>query len=212
MNQNHDTTIEALVKDLAPVRKPLAPIFIAFLWWLVSWFLVIGVMLAYEPMRPGALNDFVSHPQFALESVVGLMGGFLLSVAAFRQSIPGLSNTRLMPLVIFLLVAWVLAYVAGFVSPALETGMLGKREHCPLEALLYPLPGILGAAWLFRARYSTDYTSAGLLVGLAAGAMPALFMQFACMYEPAHILKYHLSPVPIVALVSVALFYFVRKR
>ena len=31
-------------------------------------------------------------------------------------------------------------------------------------------------------------------VGLVAGLLPALYMQFACMYAPAHILMFHIGP------------------
>jgi hypothetical protein len=31
-------------------------------------------------------------------------------------------------------------------------------------------------------------------IGLAAGMLPALYMQLACMYEPSHILGYHILP------------------
>jgi hypothetical protein len=32
------------------------------------------------------------------------------------------------------------------------------------------------------------------MIGLAAGATPALIMQFACMYVPVHIITHHLLP------------------
>jgi len=31
-------------------------------------------------------------------------------------------------------------------------------------------------------------------VGLVAGMLPALYMQLACMYEPLHILAFHILP------------------
>jgi len=47
-----------------------------------------------------------------------------------------------------------------------------------------------------RAALQTMWT--GALAGLAAAAVPALMMEFACMYEPAHILTMHLSPIPVI--------------
>jgi hypothetical protein len=33
---------------------------------------------------------------------------------------------------------------------------------------------------------------------ISAAAVPALLMQFACMYDPAHILSHHILPIPLV--------------
>jgi len=47
--------------------------------------------------------------------------------------------------------------------------------------------------------------STGALLGAAAGAIPGLVMQFACMYEPTHILAYHLAPVGLLTLLGAAI-------
>ena len=46
---------------------------------------------------------------------------------------------------------------------------------------------------------------AGLCLGVAAGSVPALVMQWACMYEPAHALMHHLGPAALVALAGAVL-------
>lgn len=212
MTRDYDKIIDALAADLTPVRKPLPPLLLALLWWAASWIVVVGIALALGPLRPGALDQLVAVPQFTLESATGLIAGLLFSLAAFRLSIPGLSNRSLMPVASILLGGWVLAYVIGFAHPALETGMTGKREHCAIETLLYSIPALLAAAWLFNSRYTIRSARAGLLIGIAAAAMPALFMQLACMYEPEHILRYHLAPMLPVAILGMLVFRYVLRR
>jgi hypothetical protein len=41
-----------------------------------------------------------------------------------------------------------------------------------------------------------------LRCGLAAGLIPALYMQIACMYDPGHILLFHILPGLSVALAT----------
>lgn len=211
MTRDFDKIIDGLVKELAPVRKPLPPLLLALLWWAASWIGVVGMTLALGPLRPGALNALVTAPQFGIESATGLSAGLLFGVAAFRLSIPGLANRWLMPVAVILLGGWLLTYVIGFVHPALETGMTGKREHCAIETLLYSIPSLVAAAWLFKGRYTTHSATAGLLIGLAAAAMPALMMQVACMYEPEHILRYHLAPIVPVAFLGALFFRYVLR-
>ena len=47
---------------------------------------------------------------------------------------------------------------------------------------------------------------------LAAGLLPALMMQIACMHEPGHILAFHLVPIGVLAAVAVALTLFATRR
>jgi acyl-CoA synthetase (NDP forming) len=59
---------------------------------------------------------------------------------------------------------------------------------------LFEIPPLLAGLWLARRRYVLRSSRAGALIGLAAGMMPALFMQLACMYEPSHIMTFHIVP------------------
>ena len=52
-----------------------------------------------------------------------------------------------------------------------------------------------------------------MLLGLASSAVPALLMQFACMYEPAHIFKYHLLPgLSVGAIGAIAGWFWLRPN
>jgi hypothetical protein len=50
------------------------------------------------------------------------------------------------------------------------------------------------------------------MAGAAAAAVPGLFMQLACMYDPAHILTHHLAPIGVVAALGGLLGLLVFRR
>ncbi len=72
--------------------------------------------------------------------------------------------------------------------------MAGKRSYCFVEPLLFGLPGLLIGVMALRRLWPLHGVFTGAVLGLAAGAMPALVMQFACMYIPQHIIVFHLLP------------------
>ena len=74
--------------------------------------------------------------------------------------------------------------------------------HCFIETLLVSLPPFSVALYLLRGRILFARAGAGLLVGMAAAAIPALWMHVTCMIEPLHVLTFHLSPVLIIGLLG----------
>ena len=48
-------------------------------------------------------------------------------------------------------------------------------------------------------------------LGLAAGMLPALYMQLACMYEPTHILSMHILPGLLMVLAGAAIALLWRR-
>jgi hypothetical protein len=77
--------------------------------------------------------------------------------------------------------------------------MQGKREGCWMEVLLCGVPPLLLGLALLRRLAPLSRAWTGALLGAAAGALPGLLMQLACMYVPAHILSHHLAPIAVVA-------------
>jgi hypothetical protein len=93
-----------------------------------------------------------------------------------------------------LLFVWIGFYVYGIVDPALAESMAGKRDHCYLETMLFAtLPLLVGLFWA-KKLWPINKIQTGLLFGLASGAIAAMVMQFACMYEPMHALLFHILP------------------
>lgn len=193
MNRNK-TLISKLSSGLAPVAPARDINRLAVGWFILAAVFVVVVTLLFGPIRPGAIGQLIMEPRFLLETLLGLVSIFWVSLAAFRAAIPGALNRRFMAGGLVLVALWLANYVIGFFSPALEPSSLGKRGHCALETVIYSLPVILAGLGIVFRHYPLSPVKAGMLVGLASGMLPALFMQVACMYEPAHILGYHVLP------------------
>ena len=199
MNANREDLIAELSSGLQPVRRPPSLAVLAGLWLLLGTCFVIAITRWFGPIRPTALSQLATEPRFMLETLLGGLAIAYTAVVAFRASVPGALTRRSALIAAGLMLAWLANYVIGLVSPALEPSMLGKRPHCVFETLLFGLPPA-GLAWLMSRRlYPLRPVYTAALFGLAAGMIPALYMQVACMYMPAHILTLHILPGLLVA-------------
>ena len=202
---DREQLISDLVNDLKAKPRQLPILVVALLWWLISWVYVVVATLLLGPLRASAHHELLHEHQFQIESLIGLMAGLLITLVAWYGSVPGALTRKAMISGIFLGLVWLGFYIVGLFEPALEPSMHGKREHCYLEAFIYSVPPTAIACWLIAKRYPLKRLQTGLMTGLAAGMMPALFMQFACMYDPQHILTHHILPGIANAVVGVAL-------
>jgi hypothetical protein len=193
--REREQLINSLVDELRAKPKQLSVFKIALVWWFASWVYVVIATLLLAPLRDSALHDISHSHQFQLESIAGLVASFLIALVAWYGSVPGALNKKLLVAGGALFVCWVSFYIVGyFFEPALEPSMHGKREFCYWETYVYSIPPTLMACYLICKRFPLKLKQTGLLIGLAAGMIPALFMQFACMYEPIHILTHHILP------------------
>jgi hypothetical protein len=196
---SRERLIDSLVRDLAPVTRLLRPLPAAFVWWLSAWAFVIAITLATGPMRPGFGAQLATVPRFALECLVGLAASFVAVWGALEVAVPGPRSVwRRTAAAASLLGLWLVAYGIGTWVPAIEPSMLGKREGCFYQTLVFAVPPFLVGLWLLRRRVVLDRVWAGAWLGAAAAGIPALIMQVACMYDPLHILSAHLLPVLLV--------------
>ena len=196
-------TIDTLVADLQPVTKPGRISGPCMLWLLGAIIVSAALMRWYGPFRPHAATQLLNSPQFMIETLVGLLAILSTALAAFRAAIPSPSTPILVPVLPLILCAlWLGFYLYGLHSPALPISMAGKREHCIFEVLVYGLPLMLVGFALMRRLYPLRGALSGALLGLAAGAIPALLMQFACMYIPEHILSSHILPGLLLAVIG----------
>ena len=193
MNKHH-TLISNLSHDLASVSPPPNINRLAIAWFLLSTVYVVAVTHLFGPIRPGAFSQLGTEPRFLLETMLGVAAIFWTSLLAFRSAVPAALSKQFAATGMVLMALWLAQYVIGFVSPALEPSMLGKRDHCFSETLVYSLPVILTGLFLIRRLYPLRPMRTAMSIGLAAGMLPALYMQLACMYEPSHILGYHILP------------------
>lgn len=186
--------IAQLSTGLQPVKPPLPVELTAALWLLASAGFVVGITHWLGPIRANALAQLASEPRFLVETLIGLLAIACIAIAAFRAAVPGALTPGFVTVGIGLMLLWLANYVIGLVSPALEPSMLGKRDHCFIETLVFALPPTVLALFLVRRRYPLRPVYGAALVCLAAGMMPALYMQIACMYAPVHILQMHIFP------------------
>jgi hypothetical protein len=197
---SRERLIDSLAGDLTPVTPPLRPLPAALAWWLGSWVFVIAVTLATGPMRSGFETQLATIPRFALECLVGLAASLAAIWGALELAVPGPRSVwRRTAAAASLLGLWLVAYVIGTWAPAIEPSMLGKREGCFYQTLVFAVAPFLVGLWLLRRRVVLDRAWAGLWLGAAAAGIPALIMQVACMYDPLHMLEAHLLPVLMIA-------------
>ena len=195
MSKRREQLIAELAAAAQPVHRPGRTTGPSLVWLLVTVLVALGATLVHGPLRPGFLTDLAHSPRYALEALLGAATCVGLALAAFRSGIPAPGGALLrFRLPLALLGAWSGLFLAALIVPAIEPSMMGKREACVFEVLLYGLPGLALGMLAVRRLWPLSGPQSGALLGLASGAVPALSMQFACMPEPAHALAYHLAP------------------
>jgi len=211
---SRDQLIASLVDDLTIKKNRWPVVWVATVWWLLSWLYVVTATWLMGPIRvlheqyalAPYLSDVHAH-QFHFESLIGLAASLFITIIAWYGSTPAALTKRAICIAFVFLTAWLAFYVVGFFDPAIEPSMVGKREHCYFEAFLYSMPPTLVACFYMLRRYPINKIKTGFLIGLASGVMPALFMQFACMYEPMHIFTYHIVPALFAGLLGAFILY-----
>ncbi|MEM7135170.1 MAG: NrsF family protein [Myxococcota bacterium] len=204
--------IDQLAAEPRPAKRLSTGVAIA-LWLAASCTFVVGATLATGDLRPGVGEQLRDFPRFAAECALGLVAGIFVFRTGLLLSVPGrLHWRRAVPLALALIALWIGAYVYGLWSPALEPSMVGKRPNCFGETFLFSsFPLALGLLLVAR-RAPLQRAWVGALVGAASTSLPALMMQVACMYDPRHILQFHLLPILIVGLVGGAIGSLVLRR
>lgn len=206
MSESREKLIGDLVADLRPVRRPgrIAPMLAA---WLVAALLYTGAVLAATgPFRDGALHSLYSFPGFAAETAVAVLAIWAIARMALLTGLPGaVTPFRATAWPALLVAVWIGFYVVGFWYPVHPVSELGHRDHCYLQTQLFGLPMLAFLLWIARRLAPPWPVLTGALAGAAAAAIPAEMMQFACMYEPEHILIYHLGPVAVTAALGAVL-------
>jgi hypothetical protein len=211
MNER-DELILSLSRDLEPVSRVPSVNMLALGWLLVSAVCVVAMIHLMGPIRPGAYSQLVSEPRFLFENLLGATAIAWVGLAAFRAAIPAALSKSFAATGLILVALWLAQFLVGLVSPALEPSQLGKRDYCWLETIAYSIPAILIALFGVRRLYPLRYVRTAMTLSLAAGMLPALYMQLACMYEPKHILVLHLLPGLSMVLIGAAIAALWRPR
>lgn len=204
--------VDELVAGLEPVSPPPTNNLVTLGWLAVSAACVAMVIHLAGPIRLGAFTQLHKVPHFTLEMILGAGAALTLALAAFRSATPGLLDKRLLWLALGLITLWVGSIAASLFSPALDTGMLGKRDHCVYETLLYGLPPLVVLLMWQRRLFVLAPVRSAMLAGLAAGILPALYMQIACMHDASHILLFHVAPAFVLAALAPAVAWLLNRR
>lgn len=191
-----DELIEDLAADLAPVRAPGRTRLKAAIWLGAATLYSSIIILVTGPVRTDGPANLLEYPLFALETIVASAAVVALTVATLRSAIPDQRHPllRIAPAISIALL-WVGFYVVGLWEPIHPVSMLGKRDHCVLEGLFFSFPSMAALLWYARGLMPLWPRITGALAGASAAAIPAAWMQFACMYVPSHILTHHIGPV-----------------
>lgn len=208
---NDDDLIRSLQAELTEVKVPAAPGRVALLWLVLSVTYVLFLGVSIAPFRLG-FDDQLLESRFLLEMLMGVGAAACFLRTALAESVPGIDVRWSRRVGWLLLLGWFSQFLIGLEWPTFEASMLGKREHCAWEAYLYSVPPLLVLVGLQRRRFVLEPVRAVFHAAIAAGLLPALMMQLACMYEPAHILKFHVLPVAILAGVSVVVTWSFARR
>ncbi len=202
MSESRQKLIDQLVADNHSGTKLFNASRLWVFWSVIAWAVVTALMFVLAPFRSNALEQLSHSPHFAIETLMGVAVSLLLGALALRLAVPGLKNRFLLLITFSVAGLWLLSYIYGLNSPALEPSMHGKREHCTTEVLLLSLPSILLGFYLVSRGYVSHWLQVGIVVGFASALIPAVLMQLACMYEPMHVLKLHLAPTVLVGVVA----------
>jgi hypothetical protein len=198
--------IERLAAELVPARRLRSPRVLALVWLVGAWSASLAAAWMVQPLRPGFAEQLLGVPRFAGETLFGFVAGAAALWVGFGFGVPGWGPVRrLTRLVVSGLLAWVAFYAVGLWSPALVPSTLGGRALCFAEVLLHGLPLLVVGLLLLRRLAPLERARSGALVGAAAGAVPGLLMQLACMYVPEHILVFHIAPIVPLVLIGAAL-------
>mgnify|MGYP001812492977 FL=1 len=210
--KKYEELIADLSRDVAAV-SPAPPVNrLGVAWFVMSAVYVVVATHIIGPGRASAFSQLATEPRFLMESLLGAAAILWTSLLAFRAAIPAALTRQFAAAGFVLLALWLAQYVIGLVSPALEPSMVGKRGHCYYETMIYALPPILVGVFIIRRLYALRFVRTAMSLSLAAGMLPALYMQLACMYEPAHILSLHILPGLLMVLAGAAIAALWRQR
>lgn len=207
---------EELLDSLSSGLEPVSPApdlrMLAALWFVFSALYVMVLTQLLGPIRPTALAQLQSEPRFLLEMLLGVALASGLALSSFQIAMPAALGRLLSVVVGTLGALWLGGFIVGLVDPALEPSMVGKRHHCYLESFLYASPPLVALLYWQRRLYPLEPGKAAVVAGLSAGMLPALYMQIACMYQPAHILAFHVGPALVIAAAAPLVLRLWRRR
>jgi hypothetical protein len=205
--------IEDLAADLKPVRSPGRTGFSTIAWLIAATAYSTIVIFASGPIREHSFANLLAYPLFGVETLTASATIVALAIVTLRSAIPSPvpALRRAAPAVILGLL-WLTFYVVGLWAPVHPASTHGVRDHCVLQGLFFGLPNMALMLFYVRRLMPLAPRVTGALAGAAGAAIPAAWMQLACMYMPSHTLSHHLPPILALACAGAVLGPFVLRR
>lgn len=202
-----DALVQALVRDLAPVRRLRGVDSRAALWMAAATACTLVLTLAIGA-RPDLAARLADPGQLA-ETAALLLAFLGATRCGFQLSVPGLAPTALQAVVPAVALAiWILHIAERWSTGAAELAAMSWPGGLPCVARLLALalvPIAIGVRMLRRAAPG-HRRWAGLCLALAAGSLAMLGTQMICPRDAAgHVLVWHVAPVAALALLGGAL-------
>ncbi len=167
----------------------------ALRWLALASLIALLAIVLREPLRDAPLARLMGAPRDALAVGMGLLAILSAGLAAFRSGVPSLTSPlrhALWPLLFGS--AWIGLLAIGVLDGDGAATVERTRALCWLEVFGYGAPGLWLGLLAVRRLWPLHGAWSGALLGFAAGSIPALIMEFACVNEPGHSLVYHVAP------------------
>lgn len=196
MNKENQTDnfLDSLVETLEPVKPLLSPEKRALLWFFVHTVTIGAIMHLLRPFSSDLHLDFLMV-RFSAEVLIFFVFSFLAAYAGFLSVIPGTQSKKLYRIAFAAMTLFAAIIAISFFSPAkpIET-MASKRPHCMFEIMAFSLLPIAHMFYLMRKGIFDGKFKTLVVAFIGASVIPSGMMHFACMYDPLHIVKFHLGP------------------
>ncbi len=200
MQTNKDDLINQLTQDLQPVKVQMLPWQRTLVWFPLLLAAVAGISWMLDDYRPGFLSQLTEHLRFQIEMATALVVSAVALYATFSGFVPGQYISKpvkwLFGIAVTLLIVSLIWSFFDATPPASREGL---RPFCELEALAYGIIALIILLFINRKGLPEINAQKRFIYGFSVGLIPALIMQIACMYEPAHAVFFHYIPGLIVA-------------
>ncbi len=207
---------QSFISELAVDRRRRRPLLLpslrALLWFIVAACVSALWMRSVQAFRPGFPDQLAHHPLFLVEIVSAFLFSALGAYLLLARATPGERIPRTVVAALWILgLLFLGGFASSFTHLAPEATMVGKRDACWHEVVTYGAVCMLLFVIMIRRGWVRFSWRLGWLYGLVAGLIPAALMQLACMYVPAHALKFHYLPVLILVPAGLLAMRLVRK-
>ncbi|MFQ5470763.1 MAG: NrsF family protein [Gammaproteobacteria bacterium] len=206
MPKDHKTLIENLVNELTPVKPQQLPMTRALIWYPIFFVVIASVAYLVQEYRTGFISQIAESPRFQIELVSAIAISCVGIYISFVQFVPGEKVHTVSKLIFYISITLFLASIIwSFFDATPHASDEGVRSFCETEVVVYGLITLYIFLFLNRKGLLNISSSKRMQFGLSIALIPALIMQVACMYDPAHALMFHFSPVLIVAFIGIRL-------